>query len=453
MTWPLRILFACGQLGVMALIRFFFSWSLKFSDQQSASGELLFTASMVGLALLFARLLDGGVDPFIGRAADAWVRKGKDRRAFLLMSFATPPLGIVLCFYPGFDNGSVVRWILLGTGMVILFTGYSFYSIPYWSLIEDYAGKDAKERGILSNFLGAGLLLSVAVVSTLSPKLIGDFGYRTTAFLFAGAAFVLMLLPIFARPRKAPGAPPHHASASTDPSSDRASSAASSPTPSAAPEGVWVELLAVVKHRRFMSMLVLFCGSQMALSMITSAAPFIVERLLGGTDRDVAKVMTPFLGTAIPFFIFAPAISRRLGWQRAMLMACAGLVIVYVGTGLLGASIIGTPMTTAMIVFGMGGPMVAILLGVEAEAIVDCARESGRASIGMYFGVANFMIQVLNGVATFIIGLLVTASRTPGREVLMTRMMSISAGLLLVVGIVLFLVIRPRAGASVASTI
>jgi hypothetical protein len=51
---------------------------------------------------------------------------------------------------------------------------------------------------------------------------------------------------------------------------------------------------------------------------------------------------------------------------------------------------------------------------------------------------------VLNGVATFITGLLVTASRSPGREVTMTRMMSITAGVLLVLCIALFLVIRPN---------
>jgi Na+/melibiose symporter-like transporter len=435
MTWSRRILFACGQLGVMSIIRFFLSWLLKYSDQQAATGELLFTASMVGLALLFARFLDGGVDPFIGRLSDGWVRKGRDRRTFLLASFFTPPIGLVLCFYPGFDTSSTVRWLMLGSGLVVLSVGYSFYLIPYWSLLDDYAGNDAKERGILSNFLGAGVLLSVAVVSTLSPKLIGDLGYRTTAMLFAGAGVVLMVFPYFARPARA-----RSASRSADDSAPV--EAASAPDSS---EGTFRELKAVLKHRRFMAMLILFCGSQMALSVITSAAPFIVERLLGGTDRDVAKVMTPFLGTAIPFFLLAPMISRRLGWQRAMLLASAGLVVVYVGTGFLGDGVIGTPMTTAMIVFGMGGPMVATLLGVEAEAIADCARDSGRASAGIYFGVANFMIQVLNGVAAFITGLLVTASRTPGREILMTRMMSVSAGVLLVVGIGLFLVIRPRA--------
>lgn len=430
-----RFLFFCGQLGVMALVRFFFTWSLKYSDQQAPSGELLFTASLVGLALLFARLVDGGVDPVIGRLADRWVQRGRDRRAFLLFSFAGPPLGIALSFYATFAEPPGVRWACLLAGMFILFTGYSLYSIPYWSLVDDYAGHDPKERGVLSNILGAGLLLSVAVVSVVSPGMVGDHGYRATALGFAAVATVLMLMPYFAKPRHVPA---------RRPATGDASGRSSAPPPASRGLTLGQQLLAIARHRRFMAMLVLFCGSQMALSVITSAAPFIVERLLGGTDRDVAKVMTPFLGTAIPFFALAPWVSRRLGWQKAMLVASMGLVVVYVGTGFLGSGVIGSPMTTAMIVFGCGGPMVAVLLGVEAEAISTCSREAGGTSTSLYFGVANFMIQALNGVATFVTGLLVTASRVPGREVLMTRMMSISAGIMLVVGIALYAVLRPR---------
>jgi GPH family glycoside/pentoside/hexuronide:cation symporter len=432
-TWSRRLLFFAGQLGVMALVRFFFSWSLKYSDQEhDGTGELLFTASMVGLALLVARLLDGGVDPVIGRIADRWVASGRDRRSFLLFAFALPPVGLALSFYGGFEHSPTVRWICLSVGMLLLFTGYSLYTIPYWSLIDDYAGKDARERGLLSNLLGAGLLASVAAVNVVSPSLIGDRGYRSAAFIFASIAIGLMILPWFAKPRTGAGA-------GAGAGAGTGTGAAAGTVPS-----LGQQLIAIFKHRRFMAMLVLFCGSQMALSAITAAAPFIVERLLGGTDRDVAKVMTPFLGTAIPFFALSPWISRRIGWERAMLLASVWLVLVYVGTGFLGEGLIGSPMTTAMIVFGLGGPMVAVLLGVEAEAITDCSRETGGTATGLYFGVANFMIQALNGVATFVTGLLVTASRAPGREELMTRMMSVVAGIMLVVGIVLFLIIRPR---------
>jgi GPH family glycoside/pentoside/hexuronide:cation symporter len=428
-----RLFFFCGQLGVMALVRFFFTWSLKYSDQEAPGGELLFTASMVGLALLVARLLDGGVDPVIGRLADRWVAAGRERRTFLLFSFIAPPLGLALCFWPSFAEAPGVRWGCLLAGMLLLFTGYSFYSIPYWSLVDDYAGTDRKERLTLSNLLGAGLLCSVAVVSVLSPKMIGDLGYRTASLIFAGAAVGLMLLPWLAKPRAAVAtAPP-----------------AEAPPPVAS---LGKALLGIARHRRFMAMLVLFCGSQMALSVITSAAPFIVERLLGGSERDVARVMTPFLGTAIPFFLLAPWVSRRLCWQRAMLVASIGLAVVYGGTAFLGEGVIGSPMTTAMIVFGCGGPMVAVLLGVEAEAIAVCSREAGGTATSLYFGVANFMIQALNGVATFVCGLLVTAARVPGREELMTRMMSVSAGIMLLIGIALFLLIRPREEAHVVAS-
>lgn len=435
-----RVLFFCGQLGVMALIRFFFTWSLKYSDQEAPGGELLFTASLVGLALLVARLLDGGVDPVIGRLADRWVARGHDRRTFLLFSFAAPPLGLALSFYATFAQPPGVRWACLLAGMLLLFTGYSLYSIPYWSLVDDYAGHDPKERGVLSNLLGAGLLTSVAVVSVVSPGLVADLGYRTAAVCFAAVAVVLMVLPYFARPRGY--APVRRAAAPGE---------GDVGPPSVGPS-LGTQLAAIARHRRFVAMLVLFCGSQMALSVITSAAPFIVERLLGGTERDVAKVMTPFLGTAIPFFALAPWVSRRLGWERAMVLASMGLVVVYVGTGFLGDGVIGSPMTTAMIVFGCGGPMVAVLLGVEAEAISTCSREAGGTATSLYFGVANFMIQALNGVATFVTGLLVTASRVPGREVLMTRMMSVSAGIMLVIGIALYALLRPRSPAHVVAS-
>ena len=264
-----RVLFFCGQLGVMALVRFFFTWSLKYSDQQAPSGELLFTASLVGLALLFARLVDGGVDPVIGRLADRWVQRGRDRRAFLLFSFAGPPLGIALSFYATFAEAPVVRWACLLTGMFVLFTGYSLYSIPYWSLVDDYAGHDPKERGVLSNILGAGLLMSVAVVSVVSPGMIGDHGYRATALGFAAVATVLMLMPYFAKPKNVPARPGAAGPAS----------GSSSPPPASSGLTLGQQLLAIARHRRFVAMLVLFCGSQMALSVITSAAPIIVERL------------------------------------------------------------------------------------------------------------------------------------------------------------------------------
>ena len=40
------LLFGCGQVGMMMLARFFFSWSLAYADTRDGGGEVLFAAAV-----------------------------------------------------------------------------------------------------------------------------------------------------------------------------------------------------------------------------------------------------------------------------------------------------------------------------------------------------------------------------------------------------------------------
>lgn len=416
--------FFAGQLGVMCLARFFFAWILRYADQRDAAGGALFVAATVGFVFLFARLFDGVLDPIIGSLSDRYAARGRDRSRFLWYSGWSVALGLVLSFAPGLEQAPVVRWSLLLGGFLVFFVGYTFYSIPLWSLVDDFGGDDRRERAIYSNLLGLGLLAAVAVVSVAAPPIIERHGYSRAALYFAIPAALFMLLPPLARPPGLAQRPPR-------------------PDVVAAHEGGLGAMLGALKHRRFAAVLVLFCGSQMALTTVNVASPFIAERLLGGTEGDVAKLMGPFLGTALPCFALVPWVSRRIGWEKAMLGATLGLALVYAGVSGLGASLVGSPMTTAMIVFGAGGPMVAVLLGLEGEAVAECAREAGGERVSLYFGVFNMWVKALNGVATFTTGVLVTVSSAPELRVLATRAMGMSAALMLLVGCGLYFVLRP----------
>ncbi len=421
MSLSKRLLFFAGQVGVMVLARFFFQWVLKYVDQKDAGGEALFVAASVGAVFLVARVLDGILDPIVGSLSDRWVGRGRERRRLLVYSFALAPLGLVLAFAPSGDQSHALRWALLVAGFVVFFFGYTAYAIPYWSLVDDYGGADDRERSILSNLLGAGILLSVAIVSVLTPKLIGSLGYEKSAIVLAVPAAALMVLPFFAQPGRREG-----------------------PTGATSHEGVGLRaMLGALRHRRFLAVLLLFSGSQMALTIISAAAPFVCERLLGGSDADVSKLMTPFLGTAIPCFALVPTFARRLGWEKAMLVASLGLALVYLGVAFLGSALVGTPMTTAMLLFGLGGPMVAVLLGLESEAIANCARETEGNKTSLYFGMFNLGVKGLNGVATFLTSLLVTLSTDrPDLASSATRAMGVLAATLLFVGVGLYFGLR-----------
>ncbi|MFC1705392.1 MFS transporter [Planctomycetota bacterium] len=431
MTIPKRIMFACGQLGVMVLVRFFLQWLLDYSAQEpsglsgaengagaAASGAtvVLFNLATVGTLLLAARLFDGITDPIAGVLSDRWVRSGRERRTLLWFALLLPPVGLALSFYAGHDLAAASRWMLLTSGMVVFFLGYTFYAIPYWSLIDDYSGDDVGERRILSNLLGLGLLLATAVVAVVSPFVIEALGYRHAALVFAACALLLMALPHFAQPK-------------------RAQAPAERPL-RAKQTGIYRDVVSAFRHRRFVAVLVLYAGSQMSFTVMTGAVPFIVQRLLCEGREHVSSIMAPFLGTAIPFFVFAPAISRRLGWEKACAVASILLGIVYGGTAALGEGVLGmTPLVTAMALFACGGPMAAVLLGLEGEAITDCARErEGEEVTSLYFGVFNFVVKAMNGLAIFLTSLFVSWEAYRGTGLL--------AGGLLFVGVMGYYAIR-----------
>lgn len=375
----------------MLLARFFFQWIVSFSSETGASSEPLFSAALVGIVLLVFRLFDGITDPVAGALSDRWVSNGKERRRLLWYWFLVPAIGLLFCFLPTATMPSAVRWGVLLVGMLLFFLGYTFYAIPYWSLIGDYSlGKETNRRQ-LSNLLGLGLMVATAIGFVVSPYLVHYLGYVASATLFAVIGSALMILPYYAQPE---GLPPVQVGEK----------------PVTTVKALLQDLIEVLKHRDFVALLMIYGGSQMSLTVMTAASPFIAQSLLGGTTADVALLMGPLLVLSIPSFWLVPYFSKRLGWERVSLIAALMLAVVYGLSAFVGYAIIGSPMTTAMIIFGLAGPGVAILLGVEGEAITTCAERTGSNQVSMYFGVYNFIVKGLNGVAIAATGILADLS-------------------------------------------
>lgn len=425
------VFFTMGQVGMMMLARFFFQWIIDFAASSPPEGDAaLFPAATVGAALLGFRIFDGVTDPAAGLLGDRWVRRGRPRQQLLWTAFFIPSIGMALTFAPSHDMAETLRWTLLLAGMFVFFVGYTFYAIPYWSLVDDYARDDPNARTRLSNLLGAGLLIATGIGFVGSPILVEQFGYRDASILFAVCAIPLMTLPYFAAPAGQSG------------TTDRASSSTVAARPDESTQGLASIKLALTDVR-FLAVAILFAGSQMSLTVMTAAAPFIAVDLLGGRSQDVALLLGPLLAAALPLMIFTPALARRFGWRRAVVTATVLLAGVYACTGALGGSLIGSPMMTAGVLFALGGPMIAVLLGLEGEAITECARARAPGVVSIYFGVYNFIVKALNGVAIAVAGVLAERARGDwgGAAV---RAMSGTAGAMLVLGLVVYLLLQFR---------
>jgi Na+/melibiose symporter-like transporter len=428
-------LYFCGQLGMMGLARFFFTWILKYAakpvvpEQFDADGVplTLFAAAAVAWVFLAFRIFDGATDPVAGVLSDWWVRKGRQRRTLLWFSFLVPSIGMALVFWikpDDVDLTSSFRWLVLAWGMFVFFVGYTFYAIPYWSLMDDYSAGDEKSRRVMSNLLGAGTMAATLAGFVISGDLIEHFGFRTAALWFCGPAVLLMALPYFAQPPKL------EKTESKD-SEEKIGLAA---------------FKAAFSHRRFVRVLLIFAGSQMSFTVMSAAGPFIVSDLLHEKQTALKFVMGPFLLGAMACFAGVPYLSRRLGWERAVAYASIALGVVYVGTAFLGEAIVGSATVTAGIVFALGGPMAAVLLGLEGEAITACAAEKGGELTAIYFGVFNLVIKAMNGVAVVLTGLLVERATTG--STLAVRAMGIMAGGMLACGVVAYYLLKPKAEAA-----
>ena len=423
------LLFFAGQVGMMSLARFFFQWISKFTTGSEGSAELLGGVGMV-IVLFGFRAFDGITDPIAGSVSNWWIRKGRPRQQLQWFSFLVPGVGLILTFLPHEGMPVPLRWTCAIAGMFVFFVGYTFYAIPYWSLVGDYSNGDPGRRRILSNLLGGGMVAATGIGFVLSGGVIKAVGYAPAAVIFAIGGSILMTLPYFA-------APPD----SRDPKEK------SPPIP------FWKAAGIALRHRRFLALMALFAGSQMSFTIMTAASPFIAEDLLGGDEGDIARVMGPLLATAIPCFFLVPWVSRKIGWLKGMLFASLALAVVYCATSALGQALIGDAFFTAALLFALGGPMIALLLGLEAEGVVDCAEESGGGDlIGIYWGVFNFVIKILNGLALALAKWLGSLTKADAWGTGAVRAMSISAGACLFLGVLLYFVIKPHRGAESGSS-
>jgi len=429
MSIPRYLLFLCGQIGIMSLSRFLYQWILKYGDLDD-SGIKLFPAITLGIVFFSFRVFDGVTDPVAGKLTDSWVRKGFQRRTLLWVSFSLAPIGLSLTFLANHSHSKPFAWALLTIGLLIFFIGYTFYAIPYWSLIDDYAEGNMKVRAKLSNLLGLGIVLASGIGFVASGALIERLGYSMAALSFGGVSVFLMILPFFASPKK------NNEITRQDNLNEIQTKSSS----------LWSGIIQALRHKRFLALIALFGGSQMSFTVMTTAAPFIATELLDGTVGDVAQLLGPLLGVAVICFIFVPKVQQRFGWLRSMLYASIALSIVYACCGLLGKTLIINPLMTASVVFGLGGPMVAILLGVEAEGVVDCAKERGGDSlVGIYWGAFNFVVKILNGIAILLASILIQLHQSQeGLESLAIRSMGFLAGACLLAGVGFYYIISPN---------
>lgn len=348
--------------------------------------------AVLGAILLATRLIDAGIDPWLGQLADRMPRPR-------LLAFALLPFvfGFVALLHPpaGVDS---LCW-LLGS-LLLTCTGYSAATIAYQAWGADL-GADVGERTRLTAWREgctlAGVILAAALPGLLAPT--PTAGVRLLAWVLP----VLLLVAIVgAFSRLGSGRP----SASLSPQGGRVRDALADPA--------------------FRRLLLVFLANGIAAAIPATLFLFYVEDVLHAASAAPGLLVLYFACAALSLPLWLRVVARHgrvVAWFGAMLLALAAFAAAL----LLGPG--------DVLAFGVVCALTGIALGADLSLPAAIAADLGerRGQPGACFGLWNFVaklnLALAAGLALPLLGLL---DYTPGQAAVPSALILAYAGLPLV---------------------
>ena len=313
--------------------------------------------ALLGAILLFARLLDAGLDPLIGW----WGDRRRARRGMILLALPCLALGMLALMHPPALHAA--GWLALS--LVITYLGYSLASIGLQAWGAEL-GRDSRERTLLTASREGFGLLGVVAAAVLPALLAADaaLGLSRLAWVFVGLLAALAGLTLLATPRPLL-------------------------VPRAAP-GETASPLAPLRDAAFRRLLAVYVGSGIAAALPATLVLFFVADVLQAEAWGGAFLALYFVAGAagLAFWVkLARRIGRVRAWIAGMLLSSLAFVWAYgLGAGDVGAF---------ALVCLVSGLALGTDLALPAALLADLAeREQGSARAGGYFGWWNLVTKL-----------------------------------------------------------
>jgi glycoside/pentoside/hexuronide:cation symporter, GPH family len=428
--WKL-IIFALGQLGwslasygVSNLITYFYM-SPEKPGAERIFPPFIFEGAIIGLTIIGiinfgSRFFDAVTNPLLASWSDRSRSRLGRRRFFMAVSAVPFAVFSVLVFIPlkhfQQNPSPAAGWmniVWLSVTILVFYFFFVMYTAPYNALISEL-GHNPKERLTISTVIAVTWSLGFAV---------GNFVYdfkvafqrsgmdATTAFqaveiIFAGAAMILMLLPVFFL-------------------NERRYAAYSVST-----EGTWQALASSLRNRNFSTFLVSELLYNVCQTIIQMGIVYYVVTLLRLEEETTSWLMTLMFILSFVFYPFIRAAAIKWEKKKTVIVGFALLSLLFVLFALMGLVPING------MVFAIGTVVVAALpiaiFTIVPNAIVaDIAEadgiETGNFKAGMFFGVRSFETNVGVSIANILFPSLLILGKTVenARGIRMTAIVSV----------------------------
>ncbi|WP_281983760.1 MFS transporter [Azonexus hydrophilus] len=308
---------------------------------------------LLGGILLLARLLDAGIDPWLG-----WLADRVSRRRMVAVSLLPFAVGFVALLNPPVEHAA--PWLL--ASLLLTYAGFSAATVAYqaWGAA---VGSDAPERTRLVASREAFGLLGVLVAAAL-PALLAVALNDGIARLAWVLPVLLVLAGGVTLARVGEG--------------DARVAVSSALLPA---------LRAVLRDTAFRRLLLVFICNGFAAAIPATLFLFFVADILQAEAASGPLLAAYFLAGAasLPLWL---KLSVRIGRPRAWLLAMGVAMLAFAGAGLLGPGDIAL----FAVVCVASGLALGADLALPAALAADLGERQGRS--GACFGVWNFFAKL-----------------------------------------------------------
>ncbi len=157
--------------------------------------------AMAGVAIFIPKILIVFIDPMVGTLSDRLDTPWGRRRPLMLIGGVLASLSILMFFHVPRFGQALPQAAYMSFIVLVGFTGYSLYSVPYLTMASEMASSDQERRKIMSwrvVFMAIGLSISAFAGGLVQAIGGGIQGYATMSWIYAGICLSTMLSTVVA---------------------------------------------------------------------------------------------------------------------------------------------------------------------------------------------------------------------------------------------------------------
>jgi Na+/melibiose symporter-like transporter len=388
-----------------------FSYFLQFFYAQVVG----LPAATVGLAIMFALVIDAFIDPIIGQLSDNTRSRWGRRHPFMYASAIPVAASYLLLWNPpkGWSHGALIAYLV--STAVLIRSFISCYEIPSAALAAELTTDyDERTRLLSWRFLFGwagglamyGLALSVFLkpdathpVGQLNPA-----GYATYGLFAAALMIVAILTTAIGTHKEIPNLrPAPHARVSFG--------------------QLAAEMFGTLANRDFLMILTSSFFYAMGIGLGFSINLYFSTYFWEFSAGQIAGFTFSSLAAAIFAFSVAPRIAQRFDKKpAAMILIPLGLAVQIAPVALRLAGFMpanGSPVlypaifVTSSIGVGLGIVGSILFTSMIADVVEDSELKTGRRQEGVFFAAAAFINKAVSGMGIFTAGMIISAIHFP----------------------------------------